>query len=105
MVKNNGTIHATFGKWFDGEDFDMERDGERLSRLRDQIWRLMYDQRWRTLEQVSNATRGSEASCSSKLRDFRKPKYGSHYLNKEYIGNGLWKYQVQPNHDEVHSDA
>lgn len=91
---------------FDGSTYDPAFD---YARLESQLWRvfgLMWDGEWRTLEQIAQATGGSEAGVSARLRDFRKPKFGGHTVNARRVGepkSGLFEYQVIFNkreHDE-----
>lgn len=79
---------------FDGADYDHERDGKRLARNHFKLKELMKDKVFRTLGEISYLTKVPEASASAALRDFRKEKFGSHILNKKYLGNGLYSYQL-----------
>lgn len=38
-----------------------------------------------------------EASVSARLMDFRKARFGSHYVDQEYVLMGLWKYRLTVN--------
>ena len=82
---------------FDGATYDPERDRERLKTQLFNVWRLMRDGRWRTLEQISVRVGCPEASVSARLRDFRKKKFGGHTVEREYVRRGLFKYRVIPN--------
>ena len=55
---------------------------------------LMKDKVYRTLGEISHITNIPEASVSAGLRDFRKERFGSHILNKKYLENGLYSYQL-----------
>ena len=79
---------------FDGADYDHERDGKRLANNHFKLKDIMQDSVYRTLYEISHLTNIPEASVSSGLRDFRKEKFGSHILNKKYLGNGLYSYQL-----------
>lgn len=79
---------------FDGADYDHERDGKRLAKNHFKLKELMQDQRFRTLSEISAITHIPEASVSAGLRDFRKEKFGRHILNKNYLENGLYSYQL-----------
>jgi hypothetical protein len=57
---------------FDGETFDENRDGARLSGQAKAVYDLMRDGRWRTLRRIADVVEGSEA------------------------GGGLWQYRVLP---------
>jgi hypothetical protein len=84
---------------FDGETYDPDRDGQRLGRQLAAVSNLMADGQWRTLSEIAEAVRGesgraSEASCSARLRDLRKPKFGAHTVDRRNAGDGLWEYRV-----------
>lgn len=71
---------------------DRKRLGAQLSAVRD----LMRDGSWRTLGQIAEATGFPEASLSARLRDLRKPDFGSLRVEKRRVpgGNGLYEYRV-----------
>ena len=77
-----------------GADFDDKRDGKRLSLQYLGIFNLMRDGRWRTLREISDATGAPESSVSAQLRHMRKAVNGGHTLNKRYVLNGLYEYQL-----------
>lgn len=82
---------------FDGDTFDPERDGVRLTKQWKDIWNLMSDGRWRTLWEISRATGHPEASVSARLRDFRKYRFGSHTVERSHVAEGLWTYRLTRN--------
>ena len=84
---------------FDGKTYDPERDRERLKTQLFNVWALMKDGRWRTLEQISARVGCPEASVSARLRDFRKRKFGGHIVEREYVKRGLFKYRLTVNED------
>lgn len=86
------------GTWgtFDGETFDQERDGNRLASQLERVREFMSDGRWHTLLEIAHNSWGTEASASARLRDLRKPKFGSHRVEREYVQDGLWKYRLLP---------
>lgn len=79
---------------FDGADIVPERDNKRLTKQYDAIFNLMKDGEWRTLNAISKQLGYPEASISAQLRHARKPRNGGHTLNREYVGDGLYKYQL-----------
>ena len=79
---------------FDGADYVHERDGKRLAKNHFKLKDLMQDQKFRTLSEISAITNIPEASVSAGLRDFRKEKFGRHIVNKNYLENGLYSYQL-----------
>ncbi len=83
---------------FNGSDYTPARDDERLRGQQLRIWELMRDGRWLTLGQIAAATADPEASISAQLRHLRKPRFGGHIVNKRYLADGLFEYQVLPRH-------
>jgi hypothetical protein len=84
---------------FDGKAYEPELDFKRLKTQYKRVWELMYDRKWRTLSEISQATGTPEASASALLRDFRKEKNGGHIVNRRRRGDptqGLFEYQLQP---------
>lgn len=81
---------------FDGSDYDRDRDDARLTGQLLRIWEVVQDQQWRTLSEIAKLTGDPEASVSAQLRHLRKPRFGSHTVEKMYIDKGLYKYRVIP---------
>ena len=79
---------------FDGETYEPALDGARLSREYDRVFRLMRDGEWRTLADISEATGDPQASVSARLRDMRKPRFGSHTVERRRCGEGLFEYRL-----------
>lgn len=78
----------------DGETFHAPRDRKRLNAQCQSIYNLMADGRWRTLTQISAATCHPEASCSARLRDLRKNRFGGYTVERRYIERGLYSYRL-----------
>ena len=81
---------------FSGATYSEPRDGERLRGQMAKVLALMEDGNWRTLAQIAAAVNGSEAGCSARLRDARKPRYGSRVVERRYVKNGLHEYRLVP---------
>lgn len=79
---------------FDGADYTPERDAQRLTKQFRRVFDLMRDGQWRTLKAISSYTHDPEASVSAQLRHMRKPRFGGHTINKKYVDNGLYVYQL-----------
>lgn len=77
---------------FDGADYQPGRDDIRLTGQLLRIFNCMKDGRKRTLAEIASATGDPPASISAQLRHLRKPRFGLHDVQKEYIGNGLYLY-------------
>jgi hypothetical protein len=60
---------------FDGKTYDADRDFDRLG------------------GQLGRG--GSIAAISARLRDLRKPKYGSREVERRYLHNGLFEYRLR----------
>ena len=82
------------GKHFEGDDYQHERDSERLTSQIEKIKDTMQDEQWRTLKQIASSTKAPEASVSAQLRNLRKEKHGGHKVNRKHISNGLYRYQL-----------
>ena len=56
----------------------------------------MSDERFRTLQEIYNATGYSQASISAQLRNAKKPSFGSHTMNKRRRSElkGTFEYQI-----------
>jgi hypothetical protein len=83
----------TFGPAFDAE-LDEERLVDQMGRIRDLMLR---DGNWRTLDEIAALTLDPPASISAQLRHLRKPKFGSHIVERRRRGEGragLWEYRV-----------
>lgn len=79
---------------FDGETFEAERDGKRLGSQLERVRDAMRDGQWWTLIDLAMECGGSEASVSARLRDLRKPKFGNHIIERQYVKDGLWQYRM-----------
>ena len=73
---------------------DHGRIAKQLAAVRD----AMSDGRWHTLFALSRITGASEASCSARLRDLRKPRYGSRTVERRTVmgGGGIFEYRLVP---------
>jgi hypothetical protein len=81
----------------EGATYDPTRDHARLSVQHAAVWRLVRDGSWWTLEDLTRAAGyppGSIPAISARLRDFHKPRYGGHTIEKEHVGGGLWRYRL-----------
>lgn len=78
----------------DGVTFEPKRDTQRLNRQAQDVFNFMSDGRWHTLADISNKTGHPEASVSARLRDLRKPKFGSFIVERRALSKGLWQYRM-----------
>lgn len=79
---------------FDGPEYLAGRDFERLSGQLLRIFNVMQDGHYRTLNAIAAATKDPAASISAQLRHLRKAKFGSHTVNREHLGSGVYQYQL-----------
>jgi hypothetical protein len=80
---------------FDGKTIEPQ-DTKRLEGQYARVFKLMSDGEWRTLSEIQEACGGSEAGVSARLRDFRKPRNGSHTVNRRRRAGGLFEYELIP---------
>lgn len=81
---------------FDGETFDPDIDKARLTGQLKRVFDVMKDGHWRTLHHLSKLAKGPESSCSARLRDLRKPKFGEHLVERkrDTIQKGTYLYRL-----------
>jgi hypothetical protein len=79
---------------FDGETYDHERDSERLTKQARGVWLVISDRQWYTLAALEGRTGYPQASISARLRDFRKPRFGAHTIERRCMGGGLFEYRL-----------
>ncbi|QIO34346.1 hypothetical protein [Bradyrhizobium sp. 1(2017)] len=79
---------------FDGATYEAGGDYLRLTGQLARVYSLMKDGQWRSLQQIADVAGGSEAACSARLRDLRKPKYGAHNVLRTRVTGGLWRYRM-----------
>jgi len=86
--------------YFDGETYDPDKDAVRLTKLMLRVWSFVQSGEWVTLSELANATGGTEASVSARLRDLRKERFGAHTVERRRMYNptlGAYEYRVIPN--------
>lgn len=79
---------------FDGATIVPDRDTGRLAAQLDRVRAAMAGGQWVTLASLAQATGDPEASCSARLRDLRKPKFGGHTIERQYVSRGLFRYRM-----------
>ena len=87
---------------FNGPDYAPAFDHARLTGQIRRVFIAMSDGVFRTLGEIAHLTDDPQASISAQLRHLRKPRFGSHTVNKQPRGDrsrGLWEYQVVVNDD------
>lgn len=80
---------------FDGKTYEQPLDQVRLSGLMLRVWRVVEDGQWHSLAELAKLTGGTEASVSARLRDLRKPRFGSHVVERRRVKEtGLFLYRL-----------
>lgn len=82
---------------FNGPDYRHDLDDARLTGQIKRIYDLMKDARWRTLQEISDATHDPAASVSAQLRHLRKARFGGHTVDRRRRGEptqGLFEYAL-----------
>ena len=77
-----------------------EEDLIRLSNQLARVYEFMKDGNWYTIEEVNTYAGGTHSCTSAHMRSLRKSKYGNHVVEREYHGNGLYKYRLIPNENK-----
>jgi hypothetical protein len=91
------------GPLFAGVTFIPEFDEARLTGQWMRVWDVMSKGDWLTLTEIQayihlrHRKRDSEAGISARIRDFRKPRFGGHTVEKRRRGDpkaGLHEYRL-----------
>lgn len=84
---------------FDGSTYDPHLDCRRLSTQLEKVKQIMGDGKWRTLREIRlrfpHNLEVSEASISARLRDCRKPRFGSFTVDRRRRQAGLFEYRLK----------
>ncbi len=83
------------GADFDGTTYRPELDKPRLTSQLKRVYAALSDGRWHTLKGISLRAECPEASASSRLRDLRKLKFGSHTVDTKRGLGGLYYYRLK----------
>jgi hypothetical protein len=80
---------------FDGETYDEELDGKRMTTQLELVREIMSDQGWHRNIEVANRIDCSESGAGARIRDLRKKKFGSWEIVRRRVahGNGLHEYR------------
>jgi hypothetical protein len=80
---------------FDGATYDPALDHDRLTKQLGRVWSAMKDGRWRTLNELADATGDPHASISAQLRHLRKPRFGGYTVERRRRGTGgTYEYRL-----------
>src|SRR5688572_13753975 len=87
-------MHSSTTHRFDGATYDHPRDGQRLNAQLQRVKAVMDDGQWHTIADIARAAEAPEASVSARLRDLRKPRFGSANVERRYVRTGLFEYRL-----------
>lgn len=82
---------------FDGESYEAPKDKHRLNSQLRKLWDFMIDGKWHTNEAMLAAIGGSGQGVTARYRDFRKPRFGGHTVERRRVAGGLFEYRLIPN--------
>lgn len=85
---------------FNGNDYDHARDRERLTGQIKRVYDVMKSGARLTLQDIADLTGDPHASISAQLRHLRKTRFGGFTINKEHLGNGLYRYWMETTQQE-----
>jgi hypothetical protein len=77
-----------------------KKDVLRLGKQLQAVYDVMADGQYRTLTQIVDSVKAnagiiaSPQSVSARLRDLRKEKFGGFKVNRQAVGEGLFRYSV-----------
>jgi len=89
---------------FNGPDLKPSIDGARLTGQLNRVFQVMSAGHWLTLSQIRTAIiekfekHDPEASISAQLRNLRKTQFGSHTIDRENKGYGVFAYRLRTKH-------
>ena len=78
---------------FNGSNYKHSRDTSRLTSQIKRVFACMADGKWRSLREIEQVTGDPQASISAQLRHLRKPRFGSHRVEKDYLEDGFYRYK------------
>ncbi len=82
------------GQHFNGADYVPPRDDPRLGAQLERVYQAVKDGKWHTLAELEQKTGDPPASISAQLRHLRKPRFGSHTVERRHVGGGLYQYRL-----------
>ena len=66
-----------------------------MKSLRNDIFNLMKDGKWRSLASIASATDGAIDTVSARLRDLRKTQFGGHKVETRKLEKNTYEYRVE----------
>lgn len=83
------------GADFDGATYVPALDKARLTGQLRRVYEVLMDGRWHSLSEISYLAKAPESSCSARLRDLRKSKFGAHTVYTKRSIGGWFKYRLE----------
>ena len=80
---------------FHGKTFERTLDQERLTGLLGRVHEFIKRGGWYNLRQISLFCKGTEASCSARLRDLRAKGMTIEKRRKKPAEKGIWEYRLK----------
>lgn len=80
---------------FHGAGIESQKDIDRLANQMDRIYAYMRDGKWRTLQDIADATYSPHSSVSAQLRNLRKHENGGYLVERQRAtDSGLCVYRI-----------
>lgn len=79
---------------FKGDTYEAQHDCKRLTGQLAKVFAALSDGRWWCLSHLTEIAGGSEAGVSARIRDLRRPEFGSHRIERRRAGGGLFVYRM-----------
>lgn len=89
-------------EWALGPRYEPTKEGTPMvagTSIRERVFNLMSDGRWRSLEDIQAKTGGTLPSVSARLRDLRKDEFGGHTVERRRKTDSIYVYRLIPNED------
>lgn len=79
---------------FDGASYEPDQDHKRLRKQLEAVRSIMADGEYHTLAELAGKVGCETQSASARIRDLRKPRYGSETIERKRIDGGLYGYKL-----------
>lgn len=91
----NHNPYDYLGTHFDGKTYNPVLDHTRLTNQLARVQAVLSDGKWISLRELSLLAESPESSCSARLRDLRKDKFGGHAVHRKRQSGGLFLYRLE----------
>lgn len=79
---------------FDGSSYEPAKDKVRLNGQQQRVYEVMRDGRWRTLAEIAEASNVPLSTVGSRVRDFRKPRFGHFDVQRKRLTDATHVYRL-----------